>query len=311
MSMAVVAAVLASTAAHARRPARPETWWRGLDPPSERVPARGVQRLRPGVSGRVWIAGGSFIMGSSPADLDQAMASCRRELRGIQCDRRPKFEFLAEAPAHEVFLSPYEIDRREVRVDEYLRCTTAGACAAPSFSPGDPRFDRPSLPVTHVRWEDASAFCAWTGGRLPTEAEWEFAARGPSSRQYPWGEIYDPRLCNHGAYADDDTDGTDGFFGLAPVASFPDGATPLGIVDMAGNAAEWVSDFYDVDPETGFGYPHASQINPTGPATGVLHVIRGGSFRDGAAWMRAASRRPPDSSLISPPVGFRCAADTT
>ena len=306
---AVVAALLGSVTAHARRPTRADMRWAGLDPPKERAPARGVQILRPAVGGRVWITGGSFLMGSSQADLERAMATCRRELLGALCERRPRFEFLAEGPAHEVSLSSFEIDRREVRVDEYLRCVSAGACAAPSFSPGDARFDRPSFPVTHVRWEDASAYCAWTGARLPTEAEWEFAARGASSRPYPWGELYDPRLCNHGALAPDDTDGTDGFLGLAPVASFPDGATPLGIVDMAGNAAEWVSDYYsEVDPETGFGYPHASQINPTGPTTGILHVIRGGSYRDGAAWMRTASRRPPDSSKIFPAVGFRCGA---
>jgi formylglycine-generating enzyme required for sulfatase activity len=308
--MAVISAFLVSATVQAKRPPKAELWWAGLDLPSERAPANGVQAVRPAVGGRVWVAGGSFTMGSSPSDLEQAMAACRREVLGIICDRTVAL-FMAEAPAHEVSLSPYEIDRREVRVDEYLRCVSAGPCAAPSSLPGDPRFARPSLPVTHVRWDDASAYCAWAGGRLPTEAEWEFAARGPSSRTYPWGELYNPRICNHGALADDDTDGTDGFFGLAPVASFPDGATPLGIVDMAGNAAEWVSDYYDIpDPETGFGYPRASQINPTGPTTGIFHVVRGGSYVDGAAWMRAASRRNSDSTG-SPTVGFRCAADAT
>jgi formylglycine-generating enzyme required for sulfatase activity len=250
-------------------------------------------------------------MGSSPADLEEAMAECRKELLGIVCDGRAVLEwFEAEAPAHEVFLSAYEIDTREVRVDEYLRCVSAGTCAAPSFSPGDSRFDRSSFPVTHIRWDDANAYCGWTGGRLPTEAEWEFAARGSSSRTYAWGELYNPRLCNHGALAQDDTDGTDGFVGLAPVASFPDGATPLGVFDMAGNAAEWVSDYYDVDPTTGLGYPNASQTNPIGPASGAFHVVRGGSYLDGAAWMRAASRRRADGAG-SPTVGFRCAADAT
>ncbi len=309
--MAVAATLLASATVHAERPAQQQMWWAGLDPPVERAPARGVQVLRLAVGGRVRIAGGSFTMGSSPADREEAMAECRKELLGSMCDARAVLEgFQAEAPTHEVFLSPYEIDKREVRVDEYLRCASAGACAAPGFSPGDPRFDRPSLPVTHVGWDDASAYCKWTGGRLPTEAEWEFAARGPSSRIYAWGEIYNPRVCNHGALAQDDTDGTDGFLGLAPVASFPDGATPLGIVDMAGNAAEWVSDFYDVDPTTGLGYPNASQINPTGPTTGAFHVVRGGSYLDGAAWMRAASRRRADGTGW-PAVGFRCAASAT
>jgi formylglycine-generating enzyme required for sulfatase activity len=255
----------------------------------------------------VRIEGGSFVMGSTPADLERVLEQCRKEVLGALCDDVLR-NFQDEQPAHDVSLSAYAIDQREVRVDEYARCVSAGACGPPSFSPGDTRFDRPSFPVTHVRWEDAKSYCAWAGGRLPTEAEWEFAARGTPSREYPWGEVYNPRLCNHGALAPDETDGTDGFLGLAPVGSFPDGATPRRIVDMAGNVSEWVSDFYDPNPETGFGYPLGSQNNPTGPSSGIGHVIRGGSYVDGAAWMRAAQRGTTDR-VDSPHVGFRCAGD--
>ncbi len=106
--------------------------------------------------------------------------------------------------------------------------------------------------------------------------------------------------------ASDATDATDGFAGLAPVGSFPDGATPLGVLDLAGNAAEWVSDFFDVDPR-GVGFAPGPVTNPTGPKTGSVHVVRGGDFEDGAPFMRAASRN--DSAGASPTVGFRCAAD--
>jgi len=262
----------------------------------------------------VRIEGGSFSMGSSDSQVAQADEQCKREIHGVLCDERVSFR--DQQPAHTVSLSPYSIDQTEVRVDQYARCVSAGACDPARFAEGDARFDRPSFPVTHVRWEDASAYCNWSGGRLPTEAEWEFAARGSASRQYPWGDVYNPHLCNHGAFAPDLTDGSDGFVGLAPAGSFPDGATPEHVLDMAGNVAEWVADFYERDPESGSGFPGASQVNPKGPATGVHHVIRGGSYLDGAAWMRAAWRgslelRGRIEVTGAPDVGFRCAADVS
>ena len=281
--------------------------WSGLDAPLESAPARGVQSLRVPIEGRARIAGGTFTMGSSPTDMVRAVMLCRREVLRSKCDDIAN-RFRAEGVHHDVTLSTYDLDRTEVRVRDYARCVAAGACAAPGFSIGDRRFDRPDLPVTQVRWDDAVSYCTWAGGRLPTEAEWELAARGPSGRDYPWGDVYNPHLANHGAFADDDTDGSDGFIGLAPVGSFPDGATPLGIVDMAGNAAEWVSDLFDTDDTNGWGYPATPQVNPTGPKTGVFHVVRGGSYTDGAAWIRGAARW----SIVSPrsaAVGFRCAAD--
>jgi sulfatase modifying factor 1 len=209
-----------------------------------------------------------------------------------------------------VTLSPYAIDQTEVRVEDYGRCVSAGACSPSGLPPGDPRFDRPSLPVTYVTWDDAGAYCAWAGGRLPTEAEWEFAARGASSREYPWGEIYNPHLCNHGAFTLPwtDIDASDGFVGLAPVGSFPDGATPEGIVDMAGNVSEWVFDFGEFDEHGLASYPSASQYNPKGPPSGERHIIRGGSYLEGAAWVRTASRGVVEL-LSASDVGFRCVSD--
>lgn len=302
----------AMPAAHTRRPARIEPFWQGLGPSATSREANGVVALRLPVEGRVRITGGRFVMGSTEAEMQQAKLLCNKEPLGDLCeDGRldyPPGRFLrAEGHAHEVTVSDFDLDRTEVTVASYARCVAASACSPPSFPPGDARYDRPTLPVTHVRWDDAVAYCAWVGGRLPTEAEWEHAARGHAGHTFPWGELYNPHLANHGTFSDDPTDARDGFVGLAPVGSFVDGATPTGLLDMAGNAAEWVYDWYDVDEE-GFGYPRAARINPTGPVFGQGHVVRGGSFRS-AAWALRTAARTFSPFAASRDVGFRCAYD--
>jgi formylglycine-generating enzyme len=296
--------------ARERRPARIEPFWLGLGRAVESAPAQGVVALREPLERRIRVLGGRFVMGSTPSEMQQGIELCAREPLGIHCKSVGEGigPFIrAEGHAHEVTLDDYDLDRVEVTVARYGRGVAAGACQAPTFPAGDPRYDRADYPVTHVRWEDAASFCAWLGGRLPTEAEWENAARGRTDRAFPWGNLYNPRLANHGAYADDATDARDGYLGLAPIGSFPDGATPTGLLDMAGNASEWVADWYDRDEE-GYGYKRKAEVNPKGPLFGPYgHVIRGGSYRDGAHFLRNAARR--FSPFPTREIGFRCAYD--
>lgn len=264
--------------------------------------AAGVAVLRGPGAERVLVRGGAFTMGSDELEVALALASCQQEPQGNDCREEM---FGTEYPAHEVFLSDYWIDRTEVTVASYERCVEAGRCQAPPFASGGERFSRPEYPVTLVTWYDAHAYCAWSGGRLPTEAEWERAARGARGRRFPWGMVWNPHVANHGALSFDDLDRRDGFLELAPVGSFPDGRTPDGIEDLAGNADEWIADWYS--PE----YPKESSVNPTGPDVGDLRVVRGGAYggyREGArSWLRSAARWQDLPSLRHTWRGFRCA----
>lgn len=308
---------------HDRAPQRLDPFWYAALPARTAAPASGgivALRLAPG--GRARIPGGKFVMGSTPQEMVEAIQMCARETLSSFCTLEaanthwvvPQM-IRAEGHAHEVTLADFDLDVTEVTVERYARCVSAGACSQPAYAMGDPRYDRPELPVTHVTWEDANSYCRWIGARLPTEAEWEFAARGRFNNTFPWGKIYNPRLSNHGSRisvfgtsSSDPTDATDGFAGLAPVGSFPDGATATGILDLAGNAAEWVFDVYDRDSQQ-FGYSRGAQINPRGPANGSEygHVVRGGSFESAAFMLRAASRYAMKG--YDHETGFRCASD--
>jgi formylglycine-generating enzyme required for sulfatase activity len=204
-----------------------------------------------------------------------------------------------ENPQHSVYLDAFWIDQTEVTTAMYTRCVQSEACRLPedASSASRPAYYGNALyedyPVIYISWEDASAYCAWAGRRLPSEAEWEKAARGTDGLIYPWGDTApDPSLLNFDDRANDTTE----------VGKFPSGASPYGALDLAGNVYEWVQDWYQG------GYYYSSPVrNPTGPDWGDDRVVRGGSWDSVARNVRASNRNwgVPDGE--SSDIGFRCA----
>jgi formylglycine-generating enzyme required for sulfatase activity len=252
-------------------------------------------------SAMVYVPAGTFWMGSDDSDLHAR---------------------LDEWPQHEVTLDAFWIDRTEVTNAQYAAFlneqgnqTAVGSnwlhledehCLIEQVgSRYQPKEGYADHPVVQVTWYGAEAYCNWAGKRLPTEAEWEKAARGPDKRIYPWGNVFDGSLvnfcdvnCEDGKSEDWDDDYAD----TAPVGSYPGGASPYGALDMAGNVLEWVADWYGYDY-----YDSPPERNPQGPDLGYMRVLRGGSWNVPQGFVRAAFRSvfgPSDSNFN---VGFRCA----
>lgn len=202
-----------------------------------------------------------------------------------------------EQPVHEVRLSAFWMDRHEVTNEMYRLCVQARVCEQPGVVTffDDPKYA--DYPVVYVSWYDAQTYCQWMGGRLPTEAEWEYAARGGlEQRLYPWGN--EPPICTPGAANGAQFRACDG--ALAPVMRFA--ANGYGLYDMAGNVWEWVLDWYAVDY-----YAVSPRDNPLGPPQGLSRVLRGGSRLDLAPELRVANRSAQPPATKRGYIGFRCA----
>jgi formylglycine-generating enzyme required for sulfatase activity len=260
----------------------------------------------------VFVPEGSFLMGSS---------------EGTRGAMPPEF------PQHEVFLNSFWVDRTEVTnamFAAFLNAQGNQVEDGKSWLDTDrekdyvsieqvdglwqPKEGKENHPVVMVNWYGAAAYCEWTGRRLPTEAEWEKAARGENGQIFPWGDEFDSSVANLDDMPDKDDwkiecteSGCDGFAHTSPVGIFFEGASPYGALDMAGNVWEWVADWED------WGYYANSPLsNPRGPSSGNAKWIRGGSWDSGDYRGRAATRFPSSHPKYSRrDLGFRCVLDVS
>ena len=300
-----------------------------------------VVRVEQHAPREVFVPSGWFDMGVAPDDVGAIVTQCMNAFQaqddvlnplGSSSDSlcgayKKQLEAMAQ---HRVYISGFLIDRDEVSVADYRACIAAGACNLDPLIAGDERYIQDDGPIVNVTWFEAEDFCRWRGGRLPTEAEWERAARGDGTCPWPWGTsaatcVERPKDFNHGRprpqmlraldhdllVALGEPDGTaDGHLLLAPPGSYPWGEGPFGTRDQAGNVAEWTEDVYG-DGDATIGYVGLGTVNPRRDGSVVEpRVVRGGSWRQPAFLGRADVRDPyniiydPDERFSH--IGFRC-----
>jgi formylglycine-generating enzyme required for sulfatase activity len=225
----------------------------------------------------VYVPAGEFLMGSADSDKD---ASSDEKLQ------------------HKVDLDAFWIDRTEVTNAQYKQCVQAPKCKVSSYA-DDSKFNGDNQPVVGVDWNDARTYCEWAGRQLPTEAQWEKAARGTDGRIYPWGN--QTATCEYAVMDDGSGNGCGKGSAAWVVGSKPKGNSPYGAFDMAGNVWEWVADWYDEKY-----YGSSPPKNPTGPASGQVRVLRGGSWLNSVLFVRSAIRLRGFPEFRFNDVGFRC-----
>jgi formylglycine-generating enzyme required for sulfatase activity len=203
-----------------------------------------------------------------------------------------------ERPRHEVFLDTYAMDLYEVTVGRYATFLKSTGRLPPLFWDTVDLNEHRDRPVIGVDWEDADVYCRWAGKRLPTEAEWEHAARGTDERRYPWGhETPVQSLANYAIGARFSYSQT-----LMPVGHYEKGRSPYGMYDMAGNVWEWVQDWYGTNY-----YETSEERNPRGPSEGQFKVLRGGSWSELPKYLLTYGRFKLPPSTRNSYTGFRCA----
>lgn len=248
-------------------------------------------------SDMVFVPGGYFLQGIDDDALEALVELCREHADDpASCARERLLEHHRnETPQRRVHVDDFDIDRTEVINLSYGACVAAGSCrpidqaTCTFFQSGehvvggelDAAAQADRAPVVCATWEQAAAYCAWADKRLPSEAEWEKAARGADGRRFPWGEVWDPKAAN--GY-DDDAGSIDGYATVAPVGSFPNGASPHGALDMVGNVWEWVDD----------------------DESGPQRIMRGGGYAANPIALRTTKRVLRDPKGWEN-VGFRCA----
>jgi sulfatase modifying factor 1 len=276
----------------------------------------------------VWIGislmTGAICLGAAepqPSKVEQAVSSVEasRGLDGAPMVFIPAGPFTMgsddglpnERPEHAVTLDAYYIDRYEVTLSLYRKFLEEGKHESPPTWDDEAATSVGDRPAIGIRWKSAAAYCRWAGKRLPTEAEWEKAARGTDRRRYPWGDMQpfvDMANYNRGMWVSEAITlvaVTSGLEGMSVRHGFKEGGkSPFGVYHMAGNAAEWVADWYERDY-----YQKTPGKNPSGPVTGEKRVLRGGSWADVPSALRVTARFSAEPDFEDRTIGFRCAMD--